>query len=687
MQAETLYDFLGDSLIDHAVFGLSADGIVVTWNAGAQQIFGYTRAEIVGSPLSTFYSLHDMATGLPAQKLAEATAGLRVAHEHWHLRKNGSRFWGLDALKATRDATGRITGFIKLVHNKSEERAAHEALQRSEQQLRLLIESVQEYAIFALDSDGMVTSWNSGAKQLFGYNAAEIVGSSVNTLFRPERSGLQFISDQLRNAARDGVADHQGWLARRDGSQFFATCKFSRIRDEKDFVAGYVFIAHDDTENHLTTVGLQHQTLHDQLTNIPNRSAFHGHVKRAIAYRKRHGGARFAVLFIDLDHFKGINDVFGHGAADTLLQHVSARLTACIRNEDVIARIGGDEFAVLLNTVDTAKDTLDVADRIGAALRLPIFVSGQPLTVTASIGIALCDAGHTQPQEIMHEADVAMYAAKLRGRAGHVVYTPALQSGRKPTLEHDLEDALARDELRVFYQPIVCLSDRKTVGFEALVRWKHPQRGLLEPREFIPIAESTGLILAVDRWVFGKAVKQLRKWQSSSAVCEGLFVGVNFSAKQFSDPRLHLELQRMLDTSDVPPSTIRLEITESALLERSVRTSRLMHDIRAIGIELHVDDFGTGYSSLAGLQRMPVQGVKIDRSFIASMALNSGYEIVRSIATLAANLHLTVIAEGIQTEAQVAHLTEFGCAFGQGYLFSDPLSSRAADAYLQSACG
>ena len=678
-----LYQFLVDSLTDHAVFALSPGGRIMSWNVGAERIFGYTEAEALEQPFELIFTPEDIAAGAPALELVSALDGKHTGHPRWHLRKDGSRFWGTNTVQTMHSSDGGIIGFTKLVRDSTEERKTFDALTDSEQQLRLLVEGVYEYAILSIDADGRIASWNSGAQQLFGYAEATIVGQEMAVLFLAADRQGGVVERQLSDATLAGHTTYEGWVVREDGTQFFAASKLSRLnRGASDNGRGFVLIAHDMTERHLATVGLQHRAFHDQLTNIPNRAAFHEYVARAIAHRKRHPEHVFAVLFIDLDQFKQINDSLGHTTADTMLQFIARRFMACVRDEDVIGRIGGDEFAVLLDGVGGLAHAEHIARRIGVELAAPLSIAGHELSVTASIGIALSNDGHMKPEDILNEADVAMYAAKVRGRAGAVVYTPALQSRTKPSLQSGLRDALTRGELRVHYQPIFNLSSRQIVGFEALVRWQHPQRGLLEPQEFVPLAEATDLIIAVDRWVLREACVQIKRWNAQAWVPRKLHMSVNLSPRQFSFPDLLHELRAILDETGTEPDVLRLEITESAFMERSERTLRLLQEIRNLGIQLHVDDFGTGYSSLAALQNMPVHALKIDSSFVSSMNSHSGFEIVRSIVTLAKNLHLTAIAEGIQSEEHLHYLEQFGCRLGQGFLLSGPLDAQSAGMYL-----
>ncbi len=684
-QTGALYQFLVESLSDHAVFALSRSGKIRSWNVGAQRTFGYSEAEVRDRSFDIIFTPEDVAAGAPALELAAAMEGSRIAQGRWHLRRDGSRFWGTNTIQTIKGADGSVIGFTKLVHDDTEQRTILDALSDSEEQLRLLVGSVSEYAIVSIDVGGRITSWNTGAQQLFGYREAEIIGTPVSGLFLNADRHSAIADEQLQAAAMNGSATYEGWVGRRNGTQFFASSKLCQLNGGRDNERrGFVLVAHDITERHFAVAGLQHRAYHDHLTNIPNRAAFHEYLQRAIAARKRHSSRVFAVLFIDLDNFKGLNDVLGHNAADTVLQYIAQRLTASVRDDDVVARLGGDEFAVLLNCVDGPQDAQEIAERIGVQMAIPLSVGGHAISVSASVGIAMCSDTHARPEDILYEADMAMYAAKGRGRAGAVTYTSALQSVSKPpTLHGQLRHALRRNELRVYYQPIVALTSRRVVGFEALVRWNHPERGLIAPQEFMPLAETSDLVIEVDRWVLREACMQIKEWQRRASVADRPYVSVNLSPEEFMHPDVVEHVRSVLAECGVTANSLHLEMTESTFMERSERMRRLLQEIQTMGVELHVDDFGTGYSSLATLAHMPVQGLKIDAMFVASMNSHSGLEIVRSIATLAHHLGLTAIAEGIRTEQHVRDLEQFGCQFGQGFLFSEPLDAAAATAYLR----
>jgi diguanylate cyclase (GGDEF)-like protein len=427
----------------------------------------------------------------------------------------------------------------------------------------------------------------------------------------------------------------------------------------------------------------RHAAFHDTLTGLPNRALLLDHLKLAIERARRRPEHLFAVLFIDLDRFKNINDSLGHGIGDHLLVALARRLEGCLRPMDSVARLGGDEFAVLLDGLEDARAAIAVAERIQGELMQPFNLNGHEVYTTASIGIALSSTGYEQPEHVLRDADTAMYRAKENGKSRHEMFDTVMHARAVALLklETDLRRAVERHEFEVYYQPIVALAANRITGFEALVRWQHPERGLVPPGEFIPLAEETGAILEIGHWVLGEACRQLRRFQQRTP--HTLTMSVNLSSKQFSQPHLIDQIKQTLVETRLDPRCLHLEITESVVMENAETAAAMLKQLRALGVHISIDDFGTGYSSLSYLHRFPINNLKIDRSFIGLMGTgDENAEIVRTIITLANNLGMQVVAEGIETEAQLAHLRALNCTYGQGYLFSRPVDSEQAAALL-----
>jgi diguanylate cyclase (GGDEF)-like protein len=429
----------------------------------------------------------------------------------------------------------------------------------------------------------------------------------------------------------------------------------------------------------------RHAAFHDALTGLPNRSLFTDHLR--VALRRAHQNEKylFGVLFLDLDRFKNINDSLGHPCGDELLKLVARRLEACIRQTDMVARFGGDEFAILLDTMQDTSDAVRVAEKVQKAISAPFKLASHEAITTASIGVALSTSGYTEAEDIIRDADTAMYRAKDRGKARCEVFDTAMHT-RAVTLlrlESDLRRALEKDELCVYYQPIVSLASRELHGFEALVRWQHLERGLISPDDFIPLAEETGLILPIGLRVLREACNQLRKWQQYSLANRDLIMSVNLSGKQLMQLDLIERIEEVLQESQINPWHLKLEITETVVMENPELAAVTLAKLRSLGVRLSIDDFGTGYSSLSYLNRFPVDTLKIDRSFVTSMnAADENLQIVKTIVTLAGNLGMQVVAEGVETEEQLEQLRLLNCQYGQGYLFSTPLDVTGADIYV-----
>ena len=422
----------------------------------------------------------------------------------------------------------------------------------------------------------------------------------------------------------------------------------------------------------------RHAAFHDSLTGLPNRALLTDHLQLSIDRSKLNNGHLFALLFLDLDRFKNINDSLGHVAGDQLLIAIARRLEECLRPTDTAARLGGDEFAILLDGLEDYSHAIQVAERAQKELTRPFNLNGHEVYTTASIGITLCSTGYEQPESILRDADTAMYRAKEKGKARHEVFDLVMHAKAvtRLQLENDLRRAVERQEFQLHYQPIVSLATAKIVGFESLVRWQHPQRGMVSPLDFISIAEETGLIVELGLWVLREACRQTREWQQKDP---SLMISVNLSGKQFTQPDLIDQIKRILDETNLDPRSLKLEITESVVMENADTASSMLMQLRALGIQSSIDDFGTGYSSLSYLHRFPVNTLKIDRSFISRMDEgDEETEIVRTIMTLATNLGMEVVAEGIETEKQLAHLKAMKCTYGQGYLFSKPVNAGDA---------
>jgi diguanylate cyclase (GGDEF)-like protein len=427
---------------------------------------------------------------------------------------------------------------------------------------------------------------------------------------------------------------------------------------------------------------LLHNALHDSLTDLPNRTLLMERLKLLLGRAKRYNGFHFAVLFLDLDRFKLVNDSLGHWVGDQLLVAIASRLNNLIRPTDLLSRLGGDEFVILLDDIENAQEAVQVASRILESLQTPFVLEGRDVFISTSIGIVLSASDYRDGAELLRDADIAMYRAKTQGKARYEIFNPVMHQEvlKRLHLESDLRQALKQRACVLHYQPIVSLSSGALTGFEALARWQHPQRGLVPPDEFIPIAEETGLIVPLGQWVLQEACRQLAQWQRQFAETPPLRMSVNLSVKQLQEPGLLACIDKALAQNSLSGASLTLEITESMLIDNAETVITLLHELRSRSVNIDIDDFGTGYSSLGYLRRLPIHALKIDRTFTYNLALHA--DIVKAIIALGHALGLGVIAEGIETLEQAALLQTLNCEYGQGYYLGRPLPPVEVEQWL-----
>jgi diguanylate cyclase (GGDEF)-like protein len=430
---------------------------------------------------------------------------------------------------------------------------------------------------------------------------------------------------------------------------------------------------------------LAFSSLHDPLTGLPNRALLMDRLNHIMERSKRNKYVKFAVFFMDLDHFKIVNDSQGHTIGDQLLIEVAKRLMDCVRGQDTVARLGGDEFVVLLEEINDGLDYVNVADRIKKHIALPFALGGQKVFISISMGIVVSDIRYQRSEEILRDADIAMYHAKDKGRNRFEIFDPIMRDNviNRLILESDLRKAVENQEMVVHYQPILDMHTHRVVGFEALVRWQHPTKGLIAPSEFITIAEETGLIIPIGYWVLEEACRQIQSWQQNNLSDIPLTVNVNLSTRQCAQTDLIEKICEILERTGLHPNQLKLELTESLIVEDSGVIAEMFSKLREMGIQVQIDDFGTGYSSLSYLHNLPIDTLKIDRMFISQLGSNeNSTEIVQAIMALAKNLGMKVIAEGVETSEQFASLLELECQYAQGYLFAKPVDYLEAQAML-----
>jgi diguanylate cyclase (GGDEF)-like protein/PAS domain S-box-containing protein len=554
---------------------------------------------------------------------------------------------------------------------------------RSEARFASLVQHASDL-ITVVGEDATIAYQSPSSERVLGYPPEELLGTRFDRLVAPEDAGrlLRLLGDGAAYPRRDGEVI-ECTLRHHDGSLRQFEILHTNLLDD-EHVRGIVLNARDISERKAFEQQLAHQAFHDPVTNLPNRALFVERVRHAIG-RARREGSGLGVIFLDIDDFKTINDSLGHGAGDTALMDVAKRLSGSIRTSDTAARFGGDEFVVLLEDLDGTGTAAEVAERILEDLRQPLMVAGKELVVRGSIGISILEESSSAgADELIRDADAAMYIAKRDGKGSYRLFEPAMHAGVLARLElrADLQRALENGQFELYYQPIVRLADGCVVGMEALLRWRHPERGLVVPGEFIPFAEETGLIVPIGRWVLREACRQAQELQRAWSGGGPLYMCVNLSVKQLQHSDVISDVQDALSESGLEPRLLTLEITESMLIDDPDIAVVKLTELRALGLRIAMDDFGTGYSSLSYLSRFPVDVIKMDRSFLRPEATREAVDLSSAVVALGSSLALEVVAEGIELDEQWQRLRDLGCELGQGFHFARPMESGHMFDYL-----
>jgi len=576
-------------------------------------------------------------------------------------------------------------------------------LSQREQLFRLISENAADM-IALVDVNGRRLYNSPSYRKVLGYSSKELLTTSSSQQIHPD--DLPKVRAAAEEARRTGVGQRLEYRVRhKDGHWLVLESTASAIRNEKGEVEKLVIVNRDITERKRAEERLEHTALHDGLTDLPNRTLFLERLQRSFDRARKNPNYRFAVLFVDIDGFKVFNDTMGHGVGDGLIIEISRRLGNCLRFEDtlsrpaakpgggfhqgdeVLARLGGDEFTILVGSIQDPSDAMRVANRIQDALG-PFTVEGREVFISASIGIALSTTPRATAEELLRDADIAMYRAKTLGKSRCEFFDQEMHTKAvtRLDLETDLRRAVDEQEFRLHYQPIVQLETGRIAGFEALVRWQRTPQCLVFPDSFIGIAEATGLIVPLGKWILREACREAQLWQARYPQDPALSVTVNVSPRQFADPQLVSDINEALDETGIDPSRLHLELTESAAMADPARTNQILSQLKNLGIEISLDDFGTGYSSLGRLRRFPVDVLKIDRSFVTHMDSDAeARQITRLIIEFAHTVNLQVIAEGIENTAHIDHLRSLGCEFGQGYFFSKPVDHDGVERLLAAS--
>ncbi|MFN2417183.1 MAG: putative bifunctional diguanylate cyclase/phosphodiesterase [Pyrinomonadaceae bacterium] len=581
----------------------------------------------------------------------------------------------------------------KFAWGSGRESAAAEAESRPSASEGDRFRSAFDYAAIGMalvSTEGRWLQVNRSLCHILGYTEPELLLTDFLSVTHPDDlpTALSNIGQLLKGKVQASQMEKR--YIHKSGHEVWVHWSVSLVRDQYSKSVHLIFQIQDITDRKLAEQQLHHDAFHDALTGLPNRALFMDHLKLAVARSRRNNTTKFAVLYLDLDRFKVINDSLGHTIGDQLLVGIADRLKNNLRPGDTVARLGGDEFTVLIEDITDETESVQVAERVQKELSIPFILSGREVFTTVSMGIAPSATGYERAEDILRDADTAMYRAKSMGKARYEIFDKAMHARAINLLqmETDMRRALEREEFILHYQPIVALDNYQLRGFEALVRWQHPERGFISPMDFIPVAEETGMIVPLGEWVMREACRQMQGWQKGFPLQQPLFITVNLSSKQFSQSQLISTFAMILQETGVKPQSVKLEITESVVMENVDTATEMLRQLRGLGVKLAIDDFGTGYSSLSYLHRFPIDTLKIDRSFVTRMSENNeNTEIVRTIVVLAQNLGMDVVAEGVETNEQLVLLQKLGCENGQGYLFSKPVNADGAEKIIAETYG
>lgn len=558
------------------------------------------------------------------------------------------------------------------------------ALQKTETHFRLLVDALQDYAVITLDISGIVQTWNNAAKWIFGYDEKEVTGRSFSLFFCEADLAENIPQMQLAAAERDGSCTDDRWLWRKDGVRFFSSGVITAIRSETGALLGFSKIVRDNTERRLAHENTYFLANHDPLTGLANRSKFHERLKEALAHANRDEN-QVALLLLDLDRFKSINDILGHHVGDLLLVEVARRLSTCVRETDTVARLGGDEFVVIQTRVVDTDNICRLAEKINRELSHSYDLNGHVVQSSTSIGVAVYPQHGQDAGELLQRADIAMYRAKSQGRNRYQVFTEIMfiEARRRKSHEDNLRQAIESKQFEIYFQPQVSLDTFTLCGVEVLLRSTNPVLANISTEKLIAVAEDTGLINPLGEWILETACRQVKAWQQMAL--PHFKVAVNFSPKQFLAPTFLDTVKRILQESELDPCYLELEVTEGVLMAANETNTEIMAVIKDLGALISVDDFGTGFSALSYLKHFPIDVIKLDESLIRNLPhQRHDKAIVSAVIGLAKNLNVQVVAEGVETQEQLAYLRAHDCPIGQGFLFGQPMQAGEFEGRLRS---
>lgn len=666
--------------LDKAAYGiarLDIAGRFVSLNRAYASTLGYEEDALLGG--SWQIAVHEPDREAVRTAIARASGGGPQRVEVQGQRRDGSLFEAEVELVASMDAEDRLVGVHYFLRDISERKETERALRASDEQYRQIVETANE-GVWIMDDQGATTFVNSKMCEMLAVEEHELLDRGVLDLAVAEdHSALrEIIAATAAGETTPPVADVR--FRRADGQEVWGMVSTSSFARSGPGDKATLAMVTDITDRKAAELELAHRALHDDLTQLPNRVLFLDRLRAALVQARRHA-TTVAVLFVDLDRFKNINDALGHDAGDNLLQSIAPRLEAALRGSDTLARFGGDEFVVLCPDLADERGAVTIAERLFEALATPVASRFGEMSVGASIGIAFSGDGSSEAEDMIQNADTAMYRAKARGGACYEIFDSGMRAElvEQLRIEQEIKEGLRRGEFHLVYQPILELDRNTMIGCEALLRWNHPDRGLVSPGDFIPVAERTGLISRLGDWVVEEACRQLGLWAQQQPPLDAATMWVNIAARQLDDPRFPERVRSIADAADIDPSRLRFELTETGLIDLGSNTaSAVIAELAEMGIQLVLDDFGTGYSSLTYLRRLPIAGLKLDRSFASQMGSDRTVPpIVEAVAAMAQSLGLWVVVEGVETEQQLDTVCAYGSDMAQGYLFARPMAPDA----------
>ncbi|WP_165912716.1 sensor domain-containing protein [Effusibacillus lacus] len=652
-------------------------------NSSLCNMLGYKEDELIGLNHRNYTDEEN------AKKLLHAFNRVFVTGEpvksmefeyHTQKGKQGESRVAEISVSLIKDVYDQPVGFRGIVRDITDKKRAKLQLEESEQRYKSIVENNSD-AIYSVDLYGKLLTVNPAAEKLTGYHAKELCNRNMIELVVPE--DVEKAITHFNKAKAGDPQDYEVSVIHNEGQILQIHVKNVPIVVNNRIVGVYG-IARDVTARNKAIETINHMAYHDILTDLPNRRFFQEQLRVGLQHAKAQG-EKLAVVFLDLDRFKVINDTYGHGAGDRLLQIIADRLQDCRGDNEVVARMGGDEFTLLIPGIKEAEDALGTVQRVFRALKEPIFINGLEVHITTSIGIAVYPNDGEDAETLMKHADSAMYRAKEQGKNNYQFFAPVLSSDwvQWLTLENDLRKALERKEFKIYYQPQISIRTGRVIGLEALIRWHHPEKGLISPAQFIPLAEETGLIVPIGEWVLWEACRQNREWQDAGYA--KMRIAVNTSARQFQQGNLAQTVQNVLRETGLDPRWLELELTESAAMHQAENVIDILQQIKKLGVSISIDDFGTGYSSLNYLKRFPVDFLKIDQTFVHDINQDSDDAvIVNAMIAVAHSLNLKVVAEGVETQEQLDFLKQRRCDVVQGYFFSKPVPGEEIESMLKS---